>query len=293
MQSDSNTSLPYRTGSDYWTALQQRLIIPVSPPQLNELLRGGILPELVYHFTIPRQMSTKFLLQLTVNAYHTYSEKYSLMDGFEVYFIDTLNRFDPYVLAKDIRALGHSVNDLLQRVQVMRAFTWSSLVGGLEDQLAQLPPVIKGGIRLIIGNFLFGDFETEIQEAKNNSSSKAFLDVKAMIRVLQKAAGPQTYLVLTGPLHSKSNTLPVGGTLLTHLANVHVRMGVSEKYHRFTLDQHPFLASSTIRIPISPKSKFSKRKSRRQIPKGFQPSDHYLYRPKKKRFVARGLDDFL
>ena len=293
MQSDSNTSQSYRTGIDYWTALQQCLTIPVSPPQLNELLQGGILPELVYHFTLPRQISTQFLLHLTMNAYHAYHEKFGLTDGFEVYFIDTLNRFDPYLLAKDIRAMGYDSADILQRVKVMRAFTWTSLVGGLEDQLAHLPPIIEGGIRVIIGNYLFGDFEAEIQEAKTNASSKAFLDVKAMIRVLQKVAGPQTYLVLTGPLHSKSTTLPVGGTLLTHLANVHVRMGVTDKYHQFTLDQHPFLAPRTIRIPVSPESKSSARKTRRQVPKGFQPSDHYLYRPQKKRFVAKELDDFL
>jgi len=296
MQSDPNSSPPiteYQKGSEYWKILQERLTIPVSPPQLKELLHGGILPELVYHFTIPRKISTQFLLQLTVNAYHAYQQKFKLTDGFEVYFIDTLNRFDPYYLGREIRALGHNPSDLLSRVHVMRAFTWTSLVGGLEDQLAKLPPVIDGGIRLFIGNFLFGDFETELQEAKNNKSSNAYLDVKTMIRVLQKISDSQTYLVLTGPLHSKSKIRPVGGSLLTHLANVHVRMGISEKFHTFTLDQHPFLAPDTIRIPLNQKAKSSRRKSHRPVPKGFKPSDRYLARPKKKRYVARGLDEFM
>ncbi|MHA1521351.1 MAG: hypothetical protein ACTSRK_14300 [Promethearchaeota archaeon] len=226
-------------------------------------------------------------------AYHAYQQKFGLMDGFEVYFIDTLNRFDPYLLGRKIRALGHNPTDLLERIQVMRAFTWTSLVGGLEDQLAHLPPVTEGGVRLIIGNFLFGEFEVEIQKSKNNSTSQAFLDVKSMIRVLQKVSGPQTYMVLTGPLHSKSKTLPVGGTLLTHLANVHVRMGISEKFHTFTLDQHPFLPPGTVRIPLTVKPKSSGRKSRRPIPKSFKPSDGYSSRPKKKRYIARGLDEFM
>ncbi|MHA1519237.1 MAG: hypothetical protein ACTSRK_03550 [Promethearchaeota archaeon] len=114
-----------------------------------------------------------------------------------------------------------------------------------------------------------------------------------MISILQKIAGSETYLVITGSLHSKSQTRPVGGSLLIHLANVHVRVGIKEKYHTFTLDQYPFLAPETIRIPLAQQTKSLGRIFCRPIPKGFQPPDHYLSKPKKKRYVAKGLEDFM
>lgn len=301
MESDNNRIIHYQTGSEYWHQLQSRLKFKVSPPAFNELLDGGILPGLIYHFTFPRSVATQFLLQFIVDAFHTYHGIHGQVEDFEVYFLDTLNRFDPYYLSREIRRYGYNPSLLLRKVQILRAFTWPSLVGACEGQLAHLPP--PRGIRIICGNYLFGDFDAMLTDPQTEFPQKIHHDVKAIINSIREIASPTTYTLITGPLHPQSAMKPAGGTIVSHLANVHLRMGFTHRFQTLSLDQHPFLAPRTIRIPLPEKiitesNKHYRKQTRparqsRRKGRGFEAKDPYLFHPKQKRTLPRGLDEFL
>ncbi len=302
--------LNYRSSIEYWEWIQKQLRLPVTPTALNDLLRGGIYPELFYLFTLPRNFATPFLLMLAVNSYHCYVQQHHTAEGLEIYFMDTLNRFDPYFISEQARILGYNPMKVLSSIQLLRAFTWPSLVGACEEQLAALPPPLN--MRVILGNYFFGDFEAMLQDPQTKFPRKIFQDVQKMVTALHSIRHPKTYVALTSPLHSQSLIKPTGGNLVAHLAGIHVRMTISERYHYFTLEQHPFLASRTIRIPIStlsPQNRSKRKKSNsrfiggrnrralppgihRRDPKGFHPKDKYLFYNKVKQTRTRGLDDF-
>lgn len=306
--------LRYRSGMHYWQYLQQMPLLPVTPKPLNELLRGGIRPELFHLFSLPRNFATPFLLMLAVDTYHEYVQRYATDEGLEIYFMDTLNRFDPYFVSQQARARGYNPMKVLDKIMLLRSFTWPSLVGACQEQLAALPPPsAPHTLRVVLANYFFGDFENMLHDPQTHEPRKIFQDVQKIVTALHSVRHPRTYLVMTGPLHSQSQYRPSGGSLVAHLAGIYVRMSVSERYHYYSLEQHPFLNPRTIRvpIPITPTERKHRRKRagsryvggrngrtfpdgiHRSDPKGFHPKDKYLFHQPIKRSRAVGLDEFL
>lgn len=165
-------TLNYRSSNEYWEWIQKQLRLPVTPTALNDLLRGGIYPELFYLFTLPRNFATPFLLMLAVNSYHRYVQQYHTDEGLEIYFMDTLNHFDPYFISEQARMLGYNPMKVLSSIQLLRAFTWPSLVGACEEQLAALPP--PSNMRVILGNYFLVILKPCYKIHKQNFLAKFF-----------------------------------------------------------------------------------------------------------------------
>ncbi|MHA1777264.1 MAG: hypothetical protein ACTSWC_10845, partial [Promethearchaeota archaeon] len=132
---------------------------------------------------------------------------------------------------------------------LLRSFTWPSLVGACQEQLMVLPPPqTPQTLRLVLANYFFGDFENMLQDPQTEDPRKIFQDVQKIVSALHSVRNSHTYMVMTGPLHTQSRYRPSGGSLVAHLAGIHVCMSISDRYHYYSLEQHPFLNLRTIRV---------------------------------------------
>ena len=235
---------------------------------LDALLRGGFVPGPVYFLYGPKKTLSSILMKTAVNSLKKNDED---PPSHLIAYIDGENRFDPYLISK--LAVSNRLNPsiVLQHIIVSRIFTWDQMVEVLYEKLS----TINGNkINLVLVDGITSMFEKTSQLndslgkgvyngsiTQNSLNSKAFHDLKMMFLGLNKIIERfNPIIILTGPLHSKSENRPAGGHILSHFSGIIVGIHENLRYIDYSLDQHPFLPNQKERFWSSPLSRQSPQK---------------------------------
>ncbi len=222
---------------------------------LDKLLGGGIQRGMVYLFVVDSNFNSRLLHNIAFNAtYDQICHTGECTKG--VIYVEALNQFDPHFFSK--QAVRHNVNPraILRNIHLARTFTWPQVVETLNENLDKLYYNLQKSdescdvIDTLIVSGLTNFFEEMTGDGKNAVFNfHPFQDLKKIfngIRRLQLKC--KIHVILTAKLNSKSNYRPAGGRLLSHFANIIVRIVPFYNGFEFFLDQHPYLANHSVRL---------------------------------------------
>jgi RecA/RadA recombinase len=204
---------------------------------LDELLGGGgfhkDLVYLLYGDKETKKRITNILLTTAVNAQKSFVNG-GFGDGIKIAFVDANNRFNPYNVGKYAVSQHLSPKQVLENIQVARAFTWDQMVELLENKLSKLEHV---KVVLISGiTTLFQGYEKQTFE----DLLKAIGGIK---KILERA---NPLIVITAPLNQYSTFRPKGGKTISHFGSVLILVRESERNVDYKLVQHPFLPENSL-----------------------------------------------
>lgn len=256
------------TASEYYEDIKQFSPLNSGDPMLNVLLRGGFVPGPVYFLYGPKKMLSSILMKTAVNSLKKSDEEQS---SHLIAYIDGENRFDPYLISKLAVSNRLNPSSLLKQIIVSRIFTWDQMVEVLHEKLSTIH---ENRINLVLVDGITSMFEKtsqlsdSLRKRRQNDSinqkslnSKAFQDLKMMFLGLNKIIERfNPIIILTGPLHSKSEYRPAGGHILSHFSGIIVGIHENLRYVDYSLDQHPFLPNQNERFWRSPLSRQSPQK---------------------------------
>lgn len=210
----------------------------------NELLGGGFLRDFIYLLYGDKNIIANILLSTIVQSFQD--------QDFEkrVAFIDAVNRFNPYRIAKLAVSKQLSPSKVLDSVLISRAFTWHQVVELMESRLTLLENikiVMISGLTQLWPNYE----QTTFQDLLNA--------INGIKHTLQKL---DPLLILTAPLHQYSTFKPVGGHHLTHFGHVLVLITSEEHYDAYQLIQHPSRPETILKRYHPPPSKRRRRDER-------------------------------
>ncbi|MHA1719236.1 MAG: hypothetical protein ACTSXK_06905 [Promethearchaeota archaeon] len=220
-------------------------------PFFDNLLQSGLVQGMIYLLIAPRKSAEYLLMALAVHYLCEVN-----LEG-SVTFVDGLNRFNPYWISKEALHFHKNPTQILKKIQVARAFNWNQMT----ELLAERIPTEKRLGNLILISGITQEWETMLETFNQGTrgAPNVFNDLKAMQTGLQRAAREGSTVVLTAPLHSKSQIKPAGGNLLLHFAQVIVRIIPALRKITYFLDQHPFYPAQNLVCPIRLPSKRSLR----------------------------------
>ncbi|UYP48595.1 DNA repair and recombination protein RadA [Candidatus Lokiarchaeum ossiferum] len=199
---------------------------------LDTLLHGGLTRDLVTLLIgnpkINAQILQQIALEATVRLHQTHPETTQ-----KILYVDGANRFNPYHLSQLAIHHGVAAQTILSTILVSRAFNWSNMV---ETVAENLDKVADTPIDMIVVSGLTKFFEEEAVIPRTDTASpqlrpKAFEGLNAMCAGLKRLqAKHHTRILLSTTLNTKSTVKPAGGHILTHFANVIIRMLPYLKY---------------------------------------------------------------
>lgn len=237
------------SASKYYEEIKNISPISSGDSKLDALLKGGFIPGPIYFLYGPKKILSSILMKTAVNSLKKY-EKDS--DSQSIAYIDGENHFDPYLISKF--AVSNHINPsfVLKHIVVSRTFTWDQMVEVLHEKLSNLN---ENGINLVLVAGITSMFEKMSQSNASSSNrqykgsrnhfslnSKIFQDLKMMFFGLNKITERfKPIIILTGPLHSKSEYRPAGGHILSHFSGIIVGIHENHRFFEYSLDQHPFL----------------------------------------------------
>ena len=99
-------------------------IIPTGNETLNKLLLGGFHLDLLYLLYGDKRITTDILLKTAVNAQITLNKNTILDNSVKVAYVDGINRFSPYKIAKYAVNLRLNPRTVLENILISRVFTW-------------------------------------------------------------------------------------------------------------------------------------------------------------------------
>ncbi|MHA1475973.1 MAG: hypothetical protein ACTSQ5_12395 [Promethearchaeota archaeon] len=256
------------TASEYYEGIKQFSPISSGDPMLDVLLRGGFVPGPVYFLYGPKKMLSSILMKTAVNSLKKNDEE---QPSHSIAYIDGENRFDPYLISKLAVSNRLNPSSALEHIIVSRIFTWDQMVEVLYEKLSTIN---KNRINLVLVDGITSMFEKTSQLndslrkkryngpiTQKSLNSKAFQDLKMMFLGLNKIIERfNPIIILTGPLHSKSEYRPAGGHILSHFSGIIVGIHENLRYIDYSLDQHPFLPNQKERFWSSPLSRQSPQK---------------------------------
>ncbi|MFX1357688.1 MAG: hypothetical protein ACFFA8_10405 [Promethearchaeota archaeon] len=218
---------------------------------LDELLGGGgfhkDLVYLLYGDKETKRRITNVLLTTAVNAQKSFVNG-GFGDRIKVAFVDANNHFNPYNVGKYAVSQHLSPKQVLENIQVARAFTWDQMVELLENKLSKLEHI---KVVLISGiTTLFHGYEKQTFE----DLLKAISGIK---KILERT---NPLIVITAPLNEYSSFRPKGGKILSHFGNVLILIREGKRNVEYHLVQHPYLAENSLLKwkPKEPKMNLSK-----------------------------------
>jgi len=235
---------------------------------LDVLLRGGFVPGPVYFLYGPKKTLSSILMKTAVNSLKKNDDEQSSP---LIAYIDGENRFDPYLISKLAVSSHLNPSSVLKHIIVSRIFTWDQMVEVLYEKLSTIN---ENKINLVLVDGITSMFEKTSQSdnslrkrrgnnstSQNSLNSKAFQDLKMMFLGLNKIIERfNPIIILTGPLHSKSENRPAGGHILSHFSGIIAGIHKNLRYIDYSLDQHPFLPNRKERFWISLLSRQSPQK---------------------------------
>lgn len=238
----------------YYDTIRQLPRYPSHISPLDALLAGGFLPGLVYHLFGTSPLFSDLLLRITAEIAIT-QLTWDPPIQTPIYYVDARNHFSPHLLSQI--AISHHLPamELLEHIQLARAFNWNQLTEILSDHI----PKTACNTLLIDGwtNFLHDPAQFPSHSKKNtppkNSplDSKPFHDLNTMITGLKAVLQHPTPLIITtGTLHEMSHYKAMGGNLVRHFAMVLIEITQTPSQFVFDLLKHPFLPERRIEIPI-------------------------------------------
>ncbi|MHA1584401.1 MAG: hypothetical protein ACTSWL_04045, partial [Promethearchaeota archaeon] len=210
---------------------------------------GGVLRGPVYFFYGPKSLLSSTLMKIAVNSFQTAIDGGVAADDLhQVAYVDGLNRFNPYYISKVAVSKHLSPQYVLKNIIVARTFTWNQMVESLEEKLADLE---DRPIKLLLVSGLTSMFEEMTNDGMTlgKINYKVFQDLKRIFAGINRMAlHSRPIIVLTGPLHSKSDHRPAGGHLLSHFCGVIAGVHDNLRFIDYTLDQHPYLPYTKKRL---------------------------------------------
>lgn len=228
----------FGSGSDVYEKIKNTTPIPTGDAILDELIGGGLFPNLTYLFYFDIRITSNILLRIAVNCL-----KIGETDPIKVAFVDAVNRFDPYKVSKLAISQHMSPRKTLENILISRAFTWDQMVELLENQLVKLENI---KMYLISG----------VTSLFANHEQKSYHELLQAISGVKKVLSHgEPTIVLTAPLHKKSSYKPVGGNILYHFGTVLVAITDTGRFVEYNLIQHPFMAEKQLKSWKPRKSK--------------------------------------
>ena len=241
-----------QTGTDVLNQICAEPPLSTGIPPLDSLLHGGLTRDLVTLLIGNPKINAQILQQIALGAalrLHQTPQDTSKV----ILYIDGANRFNPYHLSKLAIHNGVSAEAILSTILVSRAFNWSNMVQTVAENM---DTAADSPIDMVVVSGLTKFFEEEavIQRSETTSQKlrpKAFEGLNAMCAGLKRLqANHRTRILLSTTLNSKSTIKPAGGHILTHFANVIIRMMPTRVGFAYCLDQHPFLPASMLKVNV-------------------------------------------
>ncbi len=189
----------------------------------------------------------------------------------KIAYVDGTNRFDPYSISKMAAAQRLPVRRILDDILISRAFSWNQITEIIEEKLSELAHIGMVVVTGITSMFLE---EQDLTEFK-----KPFQDLKKMLQGFSKTIERHNpIIIMSTPRHPKSRVKPIGGNLLTHFANVIVRIKPHDRYIDFILEQHPFLENKSERlwIPLDQRQSGSHKRKNLRPPQEYKRLDFFM-----------------
>ena len=208
-------------------------IIPTGNETLNKLLLGGFHLDLLYLLYGDKRITTDILLKTAVNAQMTLNKKDILDNSVQIAYVDGINRFSPYKIAKYAVSLRLNPRTVLENILISRVFTWDQMVEVLENRIVDLDMI---NVVLISGITSLFKYEKEGYE----DLWKAISGIK---RLLSKS---NPLILITAPQNKFSEFKPEGGHIITHFGNVLVMIENKERKVEYKLIQHPSMPEITL-----------------------------------------------
>jgi hypothetical protein len=234
---DSPSLLPsefdseYITGFDYWMQKKFERKLDTGLPELNTLLEGGYSRGIVTVLFGSRKPIIRLLLNAAINSLLATID--GGMNSGRVVYVDAENAFNPYYLSEKIRVLGYHPEELLKRVDVARCFNWNQVVEVVSEKVPLQKPTT-----LIVSGY------TSMFEY----SEKSFGDLQLMNGGIKAIMKYNPVVVLGTGMHMNSQSVPMGGKMLTQFAGILISFVEHERYYEVTLQKHPSLPTNSVRV---------------------------------------------
>ena len=241
-----------QTGTEVFNQICADPPLSTGLPHLDDLLGGGVRRRMVTLIIGESKLNAVILQQI---AFGAALRLHHLNQGTakSILYVDGANRFNPYQISKWAASQGISPQQALTTIKVARAFNWGNMVEIVGEKFEQATSTPIDTI-LVSGFTKFFEDESHTQgsaTATPHLRQKAFEQLNTMCAGFKRMqARDNTRIVLSTIGHTKSNYRPAGGNILTHFANVIVRMMPTYTGFRYHLDQHPFLPVKSISVNL-------------------------------------------
>jgi len=228
---------------------------------LDQLLGGGVQPEVIHVFYGAPHATTRLLQRLAVLAQLPKPD--GGLNADRVVYVDAENSFDPYALSQLAIERHLDPRKALQRITLARAFSWEQLVELVAEKLAT-PGGGDGAALVCIAGITSMLVPTEARHYQQ------LLHVIAGIKRLIARQEGQVTVVASTRLHPHSAYRPLGGNILCHFASILVRVVDHPKLVEYILERHPSRPPQRV-LDFKP--------AQRRGPAKVRPLDHFFQVP--------------
>jgi hypothetical protein len=227
----SDSKFEFSDGLEEWKKRSGEKKLDTGMLELNSLLNGGYMKGIIHILYGSKKPIIHLLLNAAINSLLTTTD--GGQNASKIVYVDAENAFNPYYLSEKIRALGYSPELLLKRIMVSRCFNWNQIV-----------EVVAEKVPLQIPNTLIISGMTTMFEY----AEKSFEDLRVMIAGIRSILKYNPTIILGTSMHTNSESVPMGGKLLSHLAGVMVSVQEKERYYELSLNKHPYLPPSSVKV---------------------------------------------
>ena len=232
---------------------------------LDQLLGGGVQPEVTHLFYGAPRVTTRLLQRLAVFAQLPGPD--GGLNAERVVYVDGENNFDPYALSQLAIERHLDPRKALQRIALARAFSWEQVVEIVAEKLTS-PGGADGASLVCIAGI------TAMLVPGEPRHYQQLLQVVAGIKQLVARQRGQVTVAASTRLHPHSTYRPLGGNILCHFAAVLVRVEDRPKLVEYILERHPSRPPQRL-LDFKPAQPHGPAKVR--------PLDHFFRLPSKER----------